>query len=88
MANYDHILRVVIRKPTTLHDWCEALDKLNDAKQRLHILQMAAEQGIIPQMIFDSQMRIISDLICQATRLAGFNNPEDMKYFIENFQNL
>lgn len=88
MASYDHIVRVIIRKPTNIRDWCEALDKLNDAKRRLDTLQMAAKQGIIPQMVFGYQMTEIDNLIYQATRLAGFANPDDMKYFIENFQNL
>lgn len=88
MANYDHITRVVIRKPTSIQDWCKALEKLEDAKHRLDTLQMAAKQGIIPQMVFGYQMTEIDNLIYQATRLAGFDNPSDMKYFIENFQNL
>lgn len=88
MANYSNIKRIVIRKPTGLRDWCEALDKLSDAKHRLDTLQMAAKQGIIPQMVFSYQMTEIGNLIYQATRLAGFDNPSDMKYFIENFQNL
>lgn len=88
MANYDHIVRVIIRKPTSLRDWCEALKKLNEAKYRLDMLQMAAKQGIIPQMVFGYQMTEIDNLIHQATRLAGFDDLSDMKYFIENFQNL
>lgn len=32
MANYDHIVRVVIRKPTSIQSWCQALEELEDAK--------------------------------------------------------
>lgn len=85
MASYDHIMRIVIRKPVSLQDCYNALKKLNEAKYRLDTLQMGAMQGAISPMIFDCQMAIIDDLIHQATKLAGFNSPDDMKYFIENF---
>ena len=88
MADYSNIKKIIIRKPTGLRDWCEALEKLNDAKYRLDILQMAATQGLIPQPILSYQMREVDQLIHEAVRLSGFANPDDMKYFIENFQKL
>ena len=88
MADYSNIKRVVIRKPTGLRDWCEALNKLTVAKRSLDTLQKAAKQGIIPQAIFSYQMTEVENLIYEATRLAGFDNPDDMKYFIENFKDL
>ena len=88
MADYTNIQRVVIHKLISFQEWSEALEKLTEAKYRLDILRTATMQNIIPQMIYDHQMTKINDLIDQAVKLAGFYSIDDMKYFIEHFQNL
>lgn len=88
MADYSNIQRVVIRKPVGLRDAIEAFNILQELNQQLDIIRAMAERQIIPKIIIDHMMTQIDLKIEEATRLAGFANSDDMKYWVENFKNL
>lgn len=88
MADYSNIQRVVIRKPVGLRDAIEAFNILQELNQQLDIIRAMAERQIIPKIIIDHMMTQIDLKIEEATRLAGFANSDDMKYWVENFKDL
>lgn len=88
MADYSNIQRVVIRKPVGLRDAIEAFNILQELNQQLDIIRAMAERQIIPKIIIDHMMMQIDLKIEEATRLAGFANSDDMKYWVENFKDL
>lgn len=88
MADYSNIQRVVIRKPVGLRDAIEAFNILQELNQQLDIIRAMAERQITPKIIIDHMMTQIDLKIEEATRLAGFANSDDMKYWVENFKDL
>lgn len=88
MADYSNIQRIVIRKPVGLRDAIEVFNILQELNQQLDIIRAMAERQIIPKIIIDHMMTQIDLKIEEATRLAGFANSDDMKYWVENFKDL
>ncbi len=88
MADYNNIKRVVIRRPVGLRDAIEAFNILQELNQQLDTIRAMAEGQIIPKIIIDHMMMQIDLKIEEATRLAGFANTDDMKYFVTHFMNL
>lgn len=88
MADYSNIQRVVIRKPVNLQDAIKAFNILQELNQQIDVIQIMAERQVLPKIIIDHMMTQIDLKIEEATRLAGFANSDDMKYWVENFKDL
>ena len=88
MADYSNIKRVVIRKPVGLRDAIEAFKILQELNQQIDVIRIMAERQVIPKIVTDHMMMQIDLKIEEATRLAGFANSDDMRYWVENFKDL
>lgn len=88
MPDYSNIQRVVIRRPVSFEEAVKAFKILQELNQQLDILRAMADRQVLPKIIVDHMMMQIDSRIEEAVRLSGFANANDMKYWIENFQDL
>lgn len=88
MADYTNIKRIIIRKPVGLRDAIEAYKILTELNRQLDVIRDMAERQVLPKIIIDHMMMNIDAVIERAVQLSGFANADDMKYWIENFQDL